>query len=162
MQFIFLYGMSADMATALDDEQPVDAGTLARDLRVLVSRMKRRLREQADIGDLTPSQTSVILRLEGHGPATTSSLARAEGIRPQSMGSVIAALEEAGLVTGTPDPTDGRRTILSLTDACLEWIQEGRAVRQDWLSRAIQAQLSPQEQKHVAAAVALLGRIVDE
>lgn len=154
--------MPADMDTALDDEQAADAGTLARDLRALVSRMKRRLREQADIGDLTPSQTSVILRLEGHGPATTSSLARAEGIRPQSMGSIVAALEEAGLVTGTPDPMDGRRTILSLTEACLEWIREGRAARQDWLSRTIQTRLSPEEQKHVAAAVALLGRIVDE
>ncbi|CUS44395.1 Transcriptional regulator, MarR family [hydrothermal vent metagenome] len=78
------------------------------------------------------------------------------------MGSIVAALEEAGLVTGTPDPMDGRRTILSLTEACLEWIREGRAARQDWLSRTIQTRLSPEEQKHVAAAVALLGRIVDE
>lgn len=150
------------MDATLDDQQAVDSAALAQDLRALVSKMKRRLREQADIGDLTPSQTSVVLRLEKHGPATTSSLARAEGIRPQSMGSIVAALDQAGLVTGAPDPTDGRRTTLSLTDACLEWIREGRAARQDWLSRAIQAQLSPQEQKHVAAAVALLGRIVDE
>ena len=150
------------MDATLDDQQAVDSAALAQDLRALVSKMKRRLREQADIGDLTPSQTSVVLRLEKHGPATTSSLARAEGIRPQSMGSIVAALDQAGLVTGAPDPTDGRRTTLSLTDACLDWIREGRAARQDWLSRAIQAQLSPQEQKHVAAAVALLGRIVDE
>ena len=46
-------------------------------------------------------------RLEKDGPATASSLARAEGMRPQSMGAVVAALESAGLMRGAPDPTDG-------------------------------------------------------
>ncbi|WP_239025998.1 MarR family winged helix-turn-helix transcriptional regulator [Sphingomonas paeninsulae] len=139
-----------------------DAVTLAQDLRALISKVKRRLREQADVGDLTPSQTSVLLRLEKDGPATTSSLARAEGIRPQSMGAVIAVLEGAGHVKGVPDPTDGRRIVLSLTDHCREWIREGRAARQDWLARTLQARLSVQERYDATAAVALLGRVVDE
>jgi DNA-binding MarR family transcriptional regulator len=143
--------------------QPMaDAVTLAQDLRALISKVKRRLREQADVGDLTPSQTSVLLRLEKDGPATTSSLARAEGIRPQSMGAVIAVLEGAGHVKGAPDPTDGRRIVLSLTDHCREWIREGRAARQDWLARTLQARLSVQERYDATAAVALLGRVVDE
>lgn len=151
------------MNTKLDDRQAAATAALAQDLRALMSQIRRRLREQAHVGgDLTPSQTSVLLRLEKHGPASTSDLARAEGIRPQSMGAVIAALEQAGLVAGAPDPTDGRRTILSLTDACVGWIRESRAARQDWLSRTLQTRLSQQEQKQVAAAVALLRRLVED
>jgi DNA-binding MarR family transcriptional regulator len=145
-----------------EDEEAERASALAQELRRLVGKLKRRLREQADAGDLPPSQTSVLLRLEKHGPATTSSLARMEGMRPQSMGSVVAALEGAGLVRGAPDPADGRQIILSLTDACRAWIQEGRAARQDWLSRTIPARLSREEQEALMAALPLIRRLVDD
>jgi DNA-binding MarR family transcriptional regulator len=138
------------------------ASALAQDLRALLGKLKRRLREQAHVGDLTPSQVSVLLRLEKDGPATASSLARSAGMRPQSMAPVIAALESAGLISGTPDPADGRQTLFSLTDACRKWVEEGRAARQDWLTRTLQARLSPQEQDELAKAVALLKRLVDE
>jgi DNA-binding MarR family transcriptional regulator len=150
------------MAASPDDRQNARAATLAQDIRGLVGKLKRRLREQSDVGDLTPSQTAVLLRLEKDGPATTSSLARAEGMRPQSMGTVIDALQSAGLVRGSPDPKDGRQTILSLTDDCRQWIREGRAARQDWLFRTIQAQLSEEEQDVLTTAVGLLQRIVDD
>ena len=148
-------------ASPVDSEIDI-ATTLARDIRGLAGKLKRRLREQSDVGDLTPSQTAVLLRLEKDGPATTSSLARAEGMRPQSMGGIVAALEGAGLVHGAPDPGDGRQTILSLTDRCRQRIDEGRAARQDWLFRTIRARLSAQEQKQLMAAVALLRRLVDD
>jgi DNA-binding MarR family transcriptional regulator len=145
-----------------DDHRSAPASDLAQELRALFGKLKRRLRDQAHIGDLTPSQTSVLLRLEKDGPATASSLARAEGMRPQSMGPLVSALEAAGLVSGAPDPSDGRQTILSLTDACRKWIEEGRAARQDWLTRTIQARLSLQEQEDLAASVELLKRLVDD
>lgn len=93
---------------------------------------------------------------------TTSSLARAEGMRPQSMGAVIAALDAAGLVRGAADPNDGRQTILSTTEACRRGIEEGRAARQDWLSRTIEARLSSEEQDHLLSAVKLLQRLADD
>ncbi|HEY4031198.1 MAG TPA: MarR family transcriptional regulator [Caulobacteraceae bacterium] len=138
------------------------ASALAAELRPLIGKLKRRLREQADTGDLTPSQVSVIVRLEKDGPATTSGLARAEGMRPQSMAAVVAALEGQGLLNGTPDPTDGRQTLLSLTDDCRRRLVEGRAARQDWLSRTVQARLSADEQDRLAEAVGLLRRLVDD
>jgi DNA-binding MarR family transcriptional regulator len=149
------------MTTPPHDAPSPRASALAAELRALVGKLKRRLREQGNVGDLTPSQVSVLLRLEKDGPATTSSLARAEGVRPQSMAAIVAALDAAGLVQGAPDPTDGRQTILSLTDACRQWVQEGRAARQDWLARTLQARLSETEQAHVAEAVELLKRLVD-
>jgi len=145
-----------------DGKRAAPATRLAQDLVAVVGKLKRRLREQAHVGDLTPSQTSTLLRLEKDGPATASSLARAEGMRPQSMGAVVAALEAAGMVRGAPDPNDGRQAILSLTDAFQKRIREGRAARQDWLSNVIQARLSPREQEEVASAVALLRRLADD
>lgn len=150
------------MPASSDDSNTARAASLARDIRSLAGKLKRRLREQSDVGDLPPSQIAVLLRLDKDGPATTSSLARAEGMRPQSMGTVVAALENAGLISGAPDPKDGRQTILSLTDRCKQWIRDGRAARQDWLSRTIQARLSEEEQVALTAAVALLQRIVDD
>lgn len=138
------------------------AQTLAADLATLVGKLKRRLRRQASAGDFTPSQAAVLLRLEKDGPATASRLARAEDMRPQSMGAVIAPLEAAGLVKGAPDPEDGRQTLLSLTDACRARLEKGRAERRNWLSRAIEARLSPAEQAQLAEAVALLMRIADD
>jgi len=150
------------MATTRDHQQFKRVTALAQDLRALLGKLKRRLRDQAHGGDLTPSQVSVLLRLEKDGAATASTLARAEGMRPQSMASIIAALEEAGLVRGAPDSTDGRQTLLSLTDACRKWLEKGRAARQDWLTRTLQARLSPEEQDRLAEAVELLKRLVDD
>jgi DNA-binding MarR family transcriptional regulator len=150
------------MDTREDPAEAAFAAALAGDLRTLIGKLKRRLREQANAGDLTPSQVSVLLRLEREGPTTMSNLARAEGMRPQSMGSAVALLEAAGFVSGAPDPNDGRQTILSLTNTCREWITEGRAARQDWLFRTIRARLSPQEQKDLAAAAELLKRLADD
>ncbi len=150
------------MATARNDQHVISAAILAQDLRALLGKLKRRLREQANVGDLPPSQVSVLLRLEKDGPATASSLARAEGMRPQSIAPVIAGLESAGLVSGAPDPADGRQTLLSLTDACRKRAEEGRAARQDWLTRTLQARLSPEEQDKLTEAVELLKRLVDD
>ena len=142
-------------------DDPKTALIVAGELRVLLSRLKRRLREEAHLGDFTGSQMSVLSRLERDGSATVTALARAEGVRPQSLGATVAVLEAAGLVSGTPDPADGRQTILSLTAACRERIQAGRAAREDWLFRAIQTKLTAAEQEQLAAGVELLKRLVE-
>jgi DNA-binding MarR family transcriptional regulator len=140
----------------------VGAHLLAGELRVLLGKLSRRLRDQANPGDFTWSQKSVLIRLEREGPATVTTLARAEGVRPQSMGATVSTLEQAGLVTGSPDPADGRQTILSLTAKCREWIRASRAAKEDWLFRAIQAKLAPEEQQELANALPLLNRLADQ
>jgi DNA-binding MarR family transcriptional regulator len=140
----------------------VDASSLAAELHGLVGKLKRKLREQASAGDLTPSQTAVLRHLGQDGPTTVTALAKMEGVRPQSMGATVAGLETLGLVNGAPDTKDGRQTILSLTPACREMFRTGRAARQDWLLRAIQRKLSAEEQAQLASSLQLLGRIVDE
>jgi DNA-binding MarR family transcriptional regulator len=138
-----------------------EASALAAELRIVTSALGRRLREQASVGDLTSAQKSVLLRLERDGPATVSALARAEAMRSQSMGAIIAALEAAGYVAGAPDPSDGRQTIISLTDQFRNWVGAARTARQDWLLRAVQAQLTAQEQRQLAGALDLLKRLLE-
>jgi DNA-binding MarR family transcriptional regulator len=135
---------------------------LAAEIRTVCGNLKRRLREHGGRDELTPSQVSVLLRLEKDGSATVSSLARAEGIRPQSMSAVVTPLQESGLIRGTPDPSDGRQTLMSLTPKCLKRLQEGRAARQDWLTATISLKLSVREQEKLQAALELLARLVED
>ncbi len=138
------------------------AADLAAQLRTILSRLKRRLREQGDPSDLTPSQISVLIRLEKDGPDTVSSLARAEGVRPQSMSSIVVSLQDAGLVSGISDPNDGRKTLMSLSKKCAKLLQESRAARQDWLTATIVQKLSAREQQQLSTALQLLSRLTDE
>ena len=138
-----------------------ELAALAGELRVVLSKLIRRAREQVHAGGFTNSQKSVILRLERDGPATVSMLARAEGVRPQSMRVTVAALEAAGAVSGKADPRDGRQTFLSLTPSFLKILKTGRAAREDWLFRALQTQLAPREREQLAAALKLLSRLAD-
>ncbi len=149
------------MIERYSEQEVAQASVLAGELRVLIGKLSRRLREQGHSGDLTWSQVLVVSRLDREGPATVTTLARAEGMRPQSMGATIAVLEAAGLVIGTADPKDGRQTILSLTDACRDKLKAGRAAREDWLFRAIRTKLAAAEEGDLAAAIALLNRLVD-
>ena len=138
------------------------AATLAAKMRTVFRKLKLRVREHGGGNDLTPSQASVLLRLETDGASTVSSLARAEGMRPQSMSAIVAPLQESGLVSGAPDPSDGRQTLMSLTPKCLKWIHEGRAARQDWLTATIVQKLSVPEQEKLQEALELLARLVEE
>ena len=142
--------------------QTGQASELAGELRAIVGKLKRKLREQSGGNDLTPSQVSVLLRLEKDGPAAVSTLARAESMRPQSMSAIVTSLSQAGLVEGSPDPNDGRQTLVSLSRKCQKLLKEGRTARHDWLTNTIQKKLSALEQERLAAAVGLLARLVED
>lgn len=160
--FCFRYGNWMDvMAVEAPIHSPPDAAKLAAELRSLVGKLRRRMREQADVGDLTPSQAAVWERLERDGPMTVSALARAEGVRQQSMGATVAALELAGVIDRAPDPADGRQSVLTVSAAMRERVERGRAVRQDWLTRGIERELDLGERQILARALALLGRVAD-
>jgi DNA-binding MarR family transcriptional regulator len=135
------------------------AVTAARELRVMIGRLRRRLREVADPDDLTPSQTSVLGRLSQNGPASTSDLAAAERVRPQSMAATLAALEERALVQRRPDPADGRRQLISLTAAARDYIEGHRQAREEWLARTLQDRFSEAERRTISEALALLERV---
>ncbi|MGW5660870.1 MarR family winged helix-turn-helix transcriptional regulator [Streptomyces sp. NPDC003758] len=135
------------------------AARAARDLRVVVSRLRRRIREVAGDDDLTPSQVSALTLVGKGGAATASTLASAEGVRPQSMAATLAVLEQHGLIRRSPDPDDGRRQLVTLTEAGRERVEGDRQARQEWLARALQDRYSEGERQTVLAALSLLERL---
>jgi len=137
------------------------ASRAARDLRVVVSRVRRRAKEVSDDGGLTPSQVSVLSRLGKEGTASASGLAAAERVRPQSMAAILAALDERGLIRRRPDPGDGRRQLVSLSDVGHATYQGARQARTEWLTRAFQDRYTEDERRAINEALVLLERLTD-
>ncbi|MEU9451088.1 MarR family transcriptional regulator [Streptomyces sp. NPDC048277] len=135
------------------------ATRVARDLRVMFSRLRRRIREVAQDADLTPSQESALTLVSKHGAATASALASAEGVRPQSMAATLAALDQHGLIRRSPDPTDGRRQLVTLTEAGQARVEGNRQARDEWLSRAFQERYTEEERQTILTAIELLERL---
>jgi len=98
-------------------------------------------------------------RLARDGPATTADLARAEGMKPQSMGATIAALEEMGIVERSPHPTDGRQVNIALTAKGAAVRKSAKGARWAWLAQAI-AQLDEQDRETLFAAGEIMKRLV--
>jgi len=127
------------------------------ELLSVTGQLTRRLRAVSNTRELTWSQVAIMARLEEAGPSTTADLARAESVKPQSMGGTLAAMEEEGLVERQPHPTDGRQILYALTDEGREAKRKVSLAKREWLLAAI-AQLSRAEQKTLLAAVDIIRR----
>jgi DNA-binding MarR family transcriptional regulator len=132
---------------------------LATDLRAAIGPLIRRLRRYKADDELTPSQASALVLLDRDGPATSSELAAREGVRPQSMCTIVGVLAGRGLVAREQDPDDGRRIVVSLTEAGREGLYGAREQRGRRLAEAIEAELDEAERARLAAAIPLLERI---
>ena len=141
------------MARKIHEDQVEE---LAVALRLLV----RRIRSAApsETNELPWTQRAIMIRLDAEGPATTAELARAEGVKPQSMGAAIAVLEETGLVERRPHPTDGRQMNIALTEKGLRVRKDARSARRTWLSQTI-SKLDEKEQESLPAVISLLKRL---
>ncbi|HEX4830819.1 MAG TPA: MarR family transcriptional regulator [Trebonia sp.] len=84
-------------------------------LRVAIARLSRRLRRH-EIAGLTPTQLAALSTVERSGPLRLGDLAAAEGIAPSTLTRLVTALEESGLVTRRPDPSDARASTIAITD----------------------------------------------
>ncbi|KTR40602.1 hypothetical protein NS263_07135 [Curtobacterium oceanosedimentum] len=138
--------------------EPIE--TLADDLLTLHGRIRRTvLAGKAD--EVTASQTAALGRLLRHGESTVADLARAEGVRPQSMGATVQALVDLELVERRPDPADGRRTLVRATET-------GSRARADaWTNRSRVlterlAALPEDDRATVARALAILLPLTDD
>jgi len=144
--------MSASRGTSTSLE------TVITELSLAIGQLLRRLRAESNADELTWSQTVALSRLEQAGSMTTADLARAESVKPQSMGATLAELEREGLIGRQPHPTDGRQVLFSLTDAGVEARRKRSAAKQKWLLAAM-AKLDPDEQQTLISAAALIKRL---
>ena len=135
------------------------AEQVAAALRVSVGLLVRRLRQATAEGELTLPETSVLVRLDRAGPTTAGELAKLEQISPQSIGATVAGLETRGLVRRAPDPADGRRAVISLTQAGLDTLRSRRNARTQLLAHALATGFTRDELEQLMAMAPLLERL---
>jgi len=129
------------------------------ELRILLQRVARRIRNNLADGTMSDTKMGVLFRLEA-GPATPSQLAERERITPPSMNRTLNTLAEAGLVSRHPDPADARKVIVSITPAGQELIRETRRLRTAWFSQRL-AELSADDRAALQAVVPVLQHIAE-
>jgi DNA-binding MarR family transcriptional regulator len=128
----------------------------ASELRLVLGQLIRRLRFEHNFGI---SHATVLGRLDREGPRTTSALAAAERVRPQSMAQTVSDLHADGLVGRRPDPLDGRQILIELTDLGRQALSDDRRRRDGWLAQAIASELTVEEREILAKATPLLQRL---
>lgn len=136
-------------------DAPISPETVVSALTQAIGQILRRLRADANPGGLNVSQTAALARLDEIGGATTADLARAEAMKPQSMSTILASLEEEGLVERRPHPSDGRQILFSLTARGAEARRKRSMAKQEWLLAAV-AKLDPAEQQTLLSAAVLI------
>jgi DNA-binding MarR family transcriptional regulator len=134
---------------------------IATRLRVSISAFRRRSHEALSAGDLTGPQLTALSRLERLGSVTTAELARREQLTPQTMGGTVAVLEDRGLVARTADPADGRRWLLTVTDAGRAALSSERNAVTDRMAAAM-ASFTSEEIATLDAAASLIQRLADQ
>jgi DNA-binding MarR family transcriptional regulator len=128
---------------------------LAESIGLLV----RRVRAASDAHGLSLAERSVLNHLSREGATTTADLARYQGMKPQSMGTIIAKLQRLGLVRRKPHPTDGRQFNVDLTAKGAAVRRSIREAKETWIAQAV-SQLSAQDQKTLFAAGSIIRRMV--
>jgi DNA-binding MarR family transcriptional regulator len=138
-----------------------EAEQVAAALYLSVGLFKRRLRQMPAEGELSLPESSALRRLERGGPATVTALAKAEQISVQSMGATLHALEARRLIERRPDPADGRRSVMSVTEAGLIALNDKRNARIAQLARVLAAEFTPAERRQLMAALPLIERLAE-
>ena len=135
-----------------------DTALLASELRVVLGQLDA---ASAGGAGFPFTQGAVLGRLDRQGAQTTVALAAAERVRPQSMGQTLSELETQGLISRRPDETDGRRTLLELTEEGRRALAKDRRRRDGWLAEAMETGFTPEEQDVLANAIPLLARLAE-
>jgi DNA-binding MarR family transcriptional regulator len=141
-------------------DAPVSPETAVTELSLAIGQLMRRLRMEANPGELTWSQIATLARLEKAGAMTTADLARSERVKPQSMGTTLADLEQEGLVQRRPHPTDGRQVLFALTAEGVEARRQRHIAKRAWLLDAM-VKLDAAEQQTLISAAALIKRLAE-
>jgi DNA-binding MarR family transcriptional regulator len=136
----------------------LDEAAVAAQLRLSVTRLARRLRQESGSG-YSPSQLSALAVIDNHGPLTLGALADHERVAPPSITKVVAKLEAEGLVQRTTDPSDRRVTHVATTTAGRTLIAETRRRKTTWLTERVR-ELPDDELARLADALDVLDHLI--
>jgi DNA-binding MarR family transcriptional regulator len=144
---------------SLETKTPSDAMRLA----MAVTRLRSRIRIESGVRStgIPISQLAVLSRSIEEGPTTAAALAAAEHVTQQAIAQSLATLEKRGLVTKSRDPGDGRKSLISATESGHALLASINASREAWLSRAIEAAVTPDERLALETTIEILRRIAD-
>jgi DNA-binding MarR family transcriptional regulator len=131
-------------------------------IRRAVLSIGRRLKAQRPAEGRPSLELSVLGHLHRRGPLTPGDLAAAERVQPQTLTRTLTSLEQGGLIARTAHPDDGRRALLTLTQAGHDALRSDMAVRDDWLAAAMADCLTGTERELLLLAAGLLERLADE
>jgi DNA-binding MarR family transcriptional regulator len=131
---------------------------LASELRTSLTRLSRRLRQMRPETSLSLGQMAALGTLDRHGPMTPGDLAAHERVQPPSMTRMVNALEQAGYVSRTPHPSDGRQVVVALTESGTRVLKEDRRQREAWLAQRLR-DLTPQERELLHEAAEIIDRL---
>jgi len=131
------------------------------ELTQAIGMLVRRIRAASASHELSLTESSVMARLDREGPGTTAELARAERMKPQSMGTTIATLEELGMVERKPHPTDGRQMNIALSAKGLAIRNSSKDARRTWLALVIE-QLTEEERDTLFKAGEIIKRLAEK
>ena len=148
---------------AMDKSRSQSEASDAVRLAMAVSRLRSRIRIEGGIRStgIPISQLAVLARIIDEGPTTAAALAAGEHVTQQAIAQSLATLKGRGLVQKQADPGDGRRSLVTATAAGRELMQTLAASREEWLTRAIDAAVRPEERARLSEAIELLERIAD-
>ena len=138
----------------------IDQLALAGQLRLLIARLARQLRQQTAHG-LSPTQLTALAAIHKSGPVTLGALAELEQVAPPTITKVADKLQELGLIERQVDPADRRFVRVAVTTTGRETIDRMRAERDAWLGRRLD-QLPPGDLERLAAAIDALGQLAGE
>ena len=152
--------MARNLATSKSARDATAANEVTSRLRMVVARLSRRLRQEANEG-ATPSQLAALATVERHGPITLGYLAGHERVRPPTMTRIVAGLEEARLVRRETDPSDRRVARVTITSEGTRLLARSRT-RKDAFLASLLEHLDPEELAAVERAVPILERLVEK
>ena len=140
--------------------QTISTTDLAHRLRPVITRLARRMRQQA-AADLSPTQGAALATIDCHGPLTPSELAARERIQRPTATRVLAHLEESGLIARTADPADRRSSLVSTTEGGRELLDAVRDRKDAYLVQRLD-RLSPEDLAALERAAGVLEQVLEE
>lgn len=125
-----------------------------------VARIYRRFRTERANGELGDAAMSALSHLHRFGPTSLSGLSENDRVTPASMSQTVNRLVSLDLAERTPDPADGRRVLLALTEQGHELAAASREQRHRWFRERLAA-LPDDERDVLRRAAEILGGIAD-
>ena len=150
---------SAKRPRRADAPQPGELSELAAQLRLVITRTARRLRQEAGT-NLGPSQTAALATIERHGPLTPSELADIERVQRPTATRIVARLEEEGLVDRVADPVDRRSFTVAINSAGKALMQKLRTRKNAYLARRLRG-LDPGDLASLARSAEILEALLE-